>query len=274
MDLSGQIIKDIKVLYRDEENLQKSKEQKGGVNPIYVCQCLLCGNIFKRNATSIKNNKYGNCGCQSLQYDLTNKRFGKLIALKCIGSKHKEKLWLCKCDCGNFHETTSYNLRIGKTTQCNNCMKKQIGLSNTKLINKDKRLKEIYVNMNTRCNNPNYKMYHAYGGKGITVCDEWSCKLGYNNFSKWALENGYKSNLTLDRIDNDKGYYPENCRWATMKQQQNNRTNNKILEFNGCKYTLMQFSELLPVGYGAVTYWLKKDLTPEQIYERYMTNKG
>ena len=126
----------------------------------------------------------------------------------------------------------------------------RIGIENyynsiTKNYNRDK-LNNVYRKMKERCYNPKSLSYINYGAIGITVCDEW--KNSYNEFKKWAIENGYKeeimpngrNRLTLDRINNKKGYCPENCRWITQKEQQNNRRNNRIakleeLEGNNCE---------------------------------------
>lgn len=94
--------------------------------------------------------------------------------------------------------------------------------------------------MNKRCNNPNYESYHRYGGRGIKVCDRWkSFELFYND-----MASSYKQGLTLERIENDKDYVPSNCRWATKKEQANNRHTNRYLVCDGVRKTLVEFSEL------------------------------
>ncbi|MDL2301830.1 hypothetical protein LJC58_05685, partial [Lachnospiraceae bacterium OttesenSCG-928-D06] len=95
---------------------------------------------------------------------------------------------------------------------------------------KQSRLYHIWCNMKARCNNPNHTYYANYGGRGITVCDEWN---DFLSFRDWALDNGYSDTLTIDRIETDNGYSPENCRWVTMKIQENNRTNNRRITFDG-----------------------------------------
>ena len=107
------------------------------------------------------------------------------------------------------------------------------------------RLYKCYKLMKNRCYNTNDKRYNIYGARGISVCDEWLGDKGSLNFIKWALSNGYKDNLTLDRIDNDKGYCPSNCRWATRKEQSNNLRCNKKYDYNGQLYTISQLSEIL-----------------------------
>lgn len=105
----------------------------------------------------------------------------------------------------------------------------------------DIRLHSIWKNMKTRCNNPNYDKYQYYGGKGISVCEEWSGS--FQAFREWAHSNGYAEDLTLDRIDYKGNYEPSNCKWVSRKAQANNRSSNTILELNGTKQTVSQWSE-------------------------------
>lgn len=112
------------------------------------------------------------------------------------------------------------------------------------------RLNKIYWGMRERCYNQNCVNYKRYGKKGVTVCREWLND--YNKFKEWALKNGYSDSLTLDRIDNTKGYAPSNCRWVTMKEQQNNRTNNRLITYKGKTQTLSQWSDELGISYSVI----------------------
>lgn len=105
----------------------------------------------------------------------------------------------------------------------------------------NKRLRKIWSSMRERCYYDKHPYYSTYGGRGIQVCEEWK---DYLTFAKWAFRNGYEPSLTIDRIDNDKGYCPDNCRWVDMKAQQNNKRSNRIIEYNGKLFTLTQLSEL------------------------------
>ena len=137
-------------------------------------------------------------------------------------------------------------------------------------MSKPKRLTIIHSGMKNRCYNTNYKWYKNYGGRGITVCDEWldskrvnlshrnNSTKGFLAFKKWALSNGYKDNLTLDRIDNTKGYSPENCRWVTPKVQCNNRRNNLLVEYQGETKTLHLWCDELQLNYAKVFQRLHK----------------
>jgi transcriptional regulator with AAA-type ATPase domain len=101
--------------------------------------------------------------------------------------------------------------------------------------------------MRRRCTDTKCVNFSRYGGKGITVCEEWRCN--YKAFYDWAMANGYSDDLTIDRITNDGNYEPSNCRWATLKEQQNNRTYNKLLTYNGKTQNIKQWAEELGINY-------------------------
>ena len=110
---------------------------------------------------------------------------------------------------------------------------------------KGTKLYEVWCAMKARCNNPKLKVYPHYGGRGITVCEEWLHD--FEQFEKWAVANGYKENLSIDRIDNDKGYSPDNCRWATKEQQANNQRTTLTVEYNGVTKTLHEWAKVLEI---------------------------
>ena len=108
--------------------------------------------------------------------------------------------------------------------------------------------------MKSRCNNPNDKSYSRYGGRGIKVCPEWNGD--YIAFQEWAFANGYRDDLTLDRKENNCGYCPENCRWATNKEQGNNKRNSRLIEYNGETHTLSEWAEITGMPRGVLKYRL------------------
>ena len=124
------------------------------------------------------------------------------------------------------------------------------------------RLYNIWHNMRTRCYNPNYTYYNRYGGRGIAICEEWN---KYETFKKWALENGYSDNLTLDRKDNNKNYDPSNCRWVSRKTQANNRNNGLIIEFEGKRKTCAEWSEETGISYKTLENRIRHGWPSEKI---------
>lgn len=159
------------------------------------------------------------------------------------------KAWKCVCDCGTEKVIIQYNLKSGMSKSCgciisDNMRAKQKRRNTEDGREKphfaDDRLRRILVAMKNRCSNQKSKNYKKYGAKGIKVCDEWN--KSYWNFREWALQNGYKDGLTIDRIDNTLGYGPDNCRWCTYLEQNNNKTNNVFVVINGQKKTLSQWA--------------------------------
>ena len=206
-----------------------------------------------------------------MKIDFTNKRFGKIVCVKPLRvNNHKEVVWLCKCDCGNFCEKSSGAFKnISKIASCG-CMKgKKPHITNLELKNY-KPIHECYVNMKTRCYNSNYELYSRYGGRGIKVCDEW--KDNFKEFYNWAI-NGWKKELTLDRINNDDDYKPDNCRWVDRVEQANNRHTNYLIKYKGEIKTMAQWSKILKIDYSFIQSRMYKNKTMEEVVEEWNLKK-
>lgn len=176
--------------------------------------------------------------------NLKELKFGKLLVVEFAGYKNKRAEWKCECDCGNKIIVPAHRLISGNTKSCG-CYVRET-LIREKTIHggskrkQKERLYTIWNGMKNRCNNSRDENYKNYGARGIKVCDEW--QNDYSLFRKWALENRYSENLTIDRINNNGNYCPENCRWATRKEQNNNTRQNRYIEYNGEIKTLSEWA--------------------------------
>ena len=193
--------------------------------------------------------------------DLIGQRFGRLVVIEKLPSKNNRCWWRCKCDCGNFKDVPTKYLTSGTTQSCG-CLNKiksenakkaakksaevctTHGLSNTRIYS-------IWKNMIYRCENSKTAEFKLYGGRGIKVCEEWH---DIRKFQEWAMINGYKEGLEIDRVDVDGNYEPLNCRWATRKQQNNNKRNNVKAEINGEIHTLAEWSEITGITINTLQY--------------------
>lgn len=192
--------------------------------------------------------------------DLTGQRFGRLTVIGIDDRNTRKTYWNCLCDCGNIKSVRSDSLQSGAIRSCG-CLKREQNEIN--LVNEEKkkvakfgskfghlRIHEIWSNMKGRCYNKNDSRYSSYGGRGIDVCEEW--KNDFFSFYKWAMDNGYNDKLTIDRIDNNKGYYPDNCRWVDNKTQSRNRSTNINITIGNATKTLTEWCEIFELPYTTI----------------------
>lgn len=182
--------------------------------------------------------------------DLSGQRFGRLVVK---GYSHSNKngraVWNCVCDCGKSLTVKGNALLSGNTQSCG-CLRND-NISKIRFSHGQwgTRLYGIWTTMKTRCRYQNYK------SKGIVVCKEWQT---FEPFYKWAMENGYSDDLTIDRRDNDGNYCPENCRWVTRKVQNNNKGNNHKITYNGETHTMAEWAEITGISYGNIRNRINK----------------
>lgn len=185
--------------------------------------------------------------------DLTGQKFGRLTVIGLDDKPGRKTYWICKCDCGNVKSVRSDSLQGGRIKSCG-CLKVE---QDKKNLHSNRthgqcftRMYFIWQKMKARCGNIHDTRYHRYGGRGISVCDEW--KNSFENFYKWSIENGYSDDLSIDRIDNDGNYCPENCRWITNKEQCNNRSTNIKITIGNSTRTLTEWCDIFNLDYGNI----------------------
>ena len=189
--------------------------------------------------------------------DLMGMRFERLTVIgtaEPIMNKRGEKLtrWLCRCDCGTIKVIRASELIGNRTLSCGCLGKERRKAAITKHGISNTRVYHAYLGMLNRCFDNTNDNYKSYGGRGITVCDEWKGENGAENFYKWAMNNGYEDNLTLDRINVNGSYEPDNCRWVSMLVQNNNKRDNVFITHNGETRTMKEWSRITGIGYTTI----------------------
>ena len=245
-----------------------------GGRALWLCKCD-CGESVIAEGHNLQCGHTSSCGCfkytERYGKNIIGLRFGRLIAIRqFINNKHT--MVECQCDCGNKTFVHRSSLVTGDTSSCG-CYQKEVllkastthGMSGT-------RIHGIWSDMRSRCNLITNQNYYRYGGRGIKVYGEWEGEYGFEHFYEGSMKNGYTDKLTIDRIDNNGAYSPENCRWTDMETQCNNRRNSRFLEYNGEVKTLAQWVKCLNLKY-ARTYnriyglgWTVKEAFEEPFY--------
>lgn len=182
--------------------------------------------------------------------------YGDVTVIREVGRNRYGILWECKCKCGRTFDAVATALNSGRIARC---PKSRMRLNLTEI---EKPIYSAWSNIKNRCLNQNSGDYRYYGGRGITICPEWSHS--FDAFYNWAKENGWEKGLTIDRIDVNGNYCPENCRWVDMKHQCNNRTNNHMIEFNGEIHTLQEWADILGISHDVIKMRLRRGWTIER----------
>ena len=281
IDLTGQRFGRLTVLEKDKTHITSG----GAFITMWKCRCD-CGKITGVSSSALRRDNTHSCGCYRDEKiakvgfeDLTGKKYGRLTVVRFLTEEERKTrgfTWLCQCECGNFIHSHPYHLKSGHTKSCG-CLRKETSREiNRKYKNIDKRLYTVYKGILSRCYDEKHREYHNYGGRGVTVCDEWLGDYGFDKFSEWAYSSGYKTDAkyhqcTIDRIDVNKNYCPENCRWITNKEQQNNRRNCRFIEHNGEVKTIAQWAEYFNIPYGKAYWHLGKyNRTVQELIDNYL----
>lgn len=226
-------------------------------NILWRCMCD-CGNEYVVSSHALSSGNTRSCGCYRsdcrIAYagDYVGKRYGRLIVDSFSHMESHKRIWKCLCDCGNVIYVSTNSLNSGGYRSCG-CLH----LENLEKIKYSRKLNDgrdtpegkilhtKWISFRRRCNYPSDKSYPRYGGRGIYVCDEW--QHSFAAFYTWAMENGYSEGLTLDRIDNDGPYSPDNCRWVGLDVQANNKSNNVFIECDGERHTIAQWARIFGI---------------------------
>lgn len=195
---------------------------------------------------------------------MVGRRFGRLTVeqLDTFRKKTNRRYWLCRCDCGRVTSANTTDLKSGKCKSCG-CLKAE-WLKNHATLHGESRTKlyGVWNAMKARCYNPNAARYPRYGARGIEVCDEW--RHDYYSFKDWAIANGYAEGLTIDRVDVNGNYCPDNCRWITSAEQMKNMSSNRMLTHNGETHTLSEWAKMVGITAPTLSKRLKRGWSLEQ----------
>lgn len=196
--------------------------------------------------------------------DLTGRRFGRWEVLNYEGFWNNNYRYKVRCKCGTEKVVAINSLKSGKSVSCG-CYAKELASSKSKhgccKNNQMSRLYQIWHSMIQRCCNPNDKAYKHYGGRGITVCEEWKDS---KNFVDWANSHGYADNLTIDRIDTNGNYEPSNCRWADWKTQANNTRRNHYVTIEGVTHTVKEWAGIYNQNVANIYWRVKQGMSFEE----------
>jgi hypothetical protein len=205
---------------------------------------------------------------------LKGKKFGRLTVIdRYLGKKSRKAYWKCVCDCGNIKVVRSDGLQNANTRSCG-CLKAEQDKENLtthhRHLESKTDLHNKWLGIKARCLNPQNKRYADYGARGIGICKEWSDS--YEAFREWALSSEYKEGLTIERINVNGNYTPENCKWIPMNQQANNRRSTVWIEYNGKKKSLMEWSKELGIKYGTLhSRHYRSKMKPPELFKNETT---
>lgn len=288
-DISGMRFGRLVAIKSTNERAIRKNNKKAGY--IWECQCD-CGNIVNIEIGLLTGGYTKSCGCLHSEIvsrnmkkgNLEGQKFGKLKVIKWLpvserAENNKYSPYLCLCECGNYVQAKTYELKSGNKKSCG-CIHEQYSHEHKETARthgqSKTRLYKVWSVIKDRCLNSNNKAYQRYGGRGISICQEW---LDFEHFRDWAYSNGYDENAprgkcTLDRIDNDGNYEPSNCMWATMKEQRLNQSCTKLHEYKGKRMVASDWAKELNIPYEKIRIALNKEnKTIEEFLNNYNGSK-
>lgn len=221
----------------------------------WKCKCE-CGTVKSVYGANLTRGMSKSCGCKTSDLlkreniiDLSGKRYGRLLVKKIHPTIKGDAYFDCVCDCGREKVARGRDLKRGSVKSCG-CLLHEFDRKNKTHGMSKTRIFRIWAGMIQRCENPNNNKYKIYGERGIVVCDEWR---KFEPFLEWAKENGYKENLTIDRIDTNGNYEPSNCRWVDLKVQANNTRSTIFLTYNGETKSASEWSDITGIPQNTIT---------------------
>lgn len=236
-------------------------EQQSGFAPngsskvrAWLCRCS-CGNTRRVAEPELKRGSVVSCGCKSrtAKKQILGQRFGMWTVIADAPKKSRRTQWICRCDCGAERSVLTIHLVRETSTSCG-CDRPRGPESKHYKHGSDPALYGIWCNIIQRCENANNPNYKSYGGRGIGICARWR-----NDFAAFAADMGERPSKdhSIDRVDNDKGYDPGNCRWATPGQQMRNTRRNNLVVHEGKIIPLIEATEATGVNYGTAKWRLR-----------------
>lgn len=267
IDLTGKRFGKLTVTRRSEDHIEPNGKR------VVMWECLCdCGNNCVVTGKNLRAGICKSCGCLH-KHNLIGKVFGNLIVIKEGKNKkhpngHESTTWICQCSCGSILSVETQSLISGNTSSCG-CFRRLYSKEKMTIHGKyGERIYRIWSNMLRRCDYEKHVSYKNYGGRGIKVCDQWRGEHGFEDFYKWAVDNGYSDGLTIDRIDVNGNYEPDNCRWITNAEQQNNKRNNNRISYKGEVKTLAEWCRELNIEYSKTQLRLSRGWSVEESFER------
>ena len=247
-----------------------SRAENRGTTTMWNCKCK-CGNNCVVSATSLRSGATKSCGCLHRElvsarssFDLVGKTFGRLTVVQKVGTdKHGNLLWKCICSCDDHGTviTTSAHLMSGHTQSCGCYKRDRSSEAHLKYDNPTDEYLAVHLfgGMKQRCYNPNDTRFTTYGGRGIRICDEWL--RNPQLFADWAKSNGYRKGLSIERIDNNGPYSPDNCRFIQLEEQSTNRTTARLITVCGITQSVSQWAHAMKIDPGKLYYKTDKQIS-------------